>query len=33
MLDATEGKEYMDKSRKAHPNLSDRTFAEYLRDF
>ena len=33
MLDLTEGKAYMDEDRKAYPNESDRTRAEFLRDF
>ena len=33
MLDLTEGKEYMDEIRETYPKQSDRTYAEFLRDF
>jgi len=33
MLDWTEGKEYMDEMRKAYPQQTDRTYAEFNRDF
>jgi hypothetical protein len=32
MLDLTQGKEEMDRIRKAYPKQSDRTYAEFLRD-
>lgn len=33
MLDLTEGKKLMDEHRKAQPTLSDRSYAETLRDW
>lgn len=33
LLDRELGKAKLDEERKADPNISDRTYAEYLRDF